>query len=425
MSPSRDAPDHAAAPRFFDVRMRGFRDRAEVNDVLALLASRLQPLSAEVVDLHAASRRVLATDVTAGVEVPGFDRAAMDGYALRGQETFGAGPYNPLEFLVVGEAFPGRPFPGIVLPGQAVRIMTGAPLPEGADTVLQVEAAQEVASRLRVSEAVPPGRHVGRRGEDVQVGTMVLHHGRILRPQDLGVLASLGIGRVAVIRQPTVALIITGDELLPCGSAPHGYRIIDSNSVMLEALVRRDGGVPGPVLLVPDARAAVEEALRTAAADVVLVSGGSSVGQEDHAPQVLAALGELPFHGVALRPASPTGVGFLGGRPVFLLPGNPVSCLCAYDFFAGPAVRQLGGRAMAWPHRQRRLPLARKIASAVGRVDYVRVLITGEQVEPLATSGASILSSTTRADGFVLVPRDSEGYAAGTEVSVFLYDEGL
>jgi molybdopterin molybdotransferase len=191
---------------------------------------------------------------------------------------------------------------------------------------------------------------------------------------------------------------------------------------MMQALVRRDGGVPRSSTLLADSRSVVEAALRDARADLVLVSGGSSVGKEDHAPRILAEFGELSAHGMALRPASPAGVGFLQDHPVFLLPGNPVSCLCAYDFFAGPAVRRLGGRSMDWPYRQARLPLARKIASAIGRVDYVRVLILEGQVEPLATSGAAILSSTTRADGFVLVPGDSEGFAAGEEVAVFLYD---
>jgi molybdopterin molybdotransferase len=405
-----------------DVRMRGFRDRTEVADVLALLDARLRSLTAEPVELPAAAGRVLAADVVAEVAVPAFDRAAMDGYALRGRETFGAGPYNPLEFAVVGQALPGRPFGGVVREGQAVRIMTGAPLPEGADAVLQAEAADEAGGRLRVCDAVPPGRHVGRRGEDVQPGAVVLRAGRRLRPQDVGILASLGATPVAVVRRPTVAVLVTGDELLPCGSQPQGFHIVDSNSVMLDALVRRDGGLPEPARLVPDRRDAVRDALQSAHCDVVLVSGGSSVGQEDHAPQVLAELGELCVHGVALRPASPTGLGFLGGRPVFLLPGNPVSCLCAYDLFAGPALRRLGGRPLDLPYRSCRPPLARKIASAVGRVDYTRVRIEDGRVEPLATSGASILSSTTRADGFVLVPRDTEGYAEGDSVQVYLYD---
>jgi molybdopterin molybdotransferase len=244
----------------------------------------------------------------------------------------------------------------------------------------------------------------------------------MLRPQDVGVLASIGASPVQAIRRPGAAVLVTGDELLPCGSRPEGYRIVDSNSVMLEALVRRDGGIAHIAPLVPDTREAVRAALLAAEAEVILVSGGSSVGQEDHAPRVLEEVGELCFHGVALRPASPTGLGFLGGRPVFLLPGNPVSCLCAYDLFAGPALRRLGGRSPELPYRSHTLPLARKLVSAIGRVDYVRVMIRDGQVEPLATSGASILSSTTRADGFVLVPRDSEGYAPGEPVQVFLYD---
>src|SRR5262249_46643849 len=161
-------------------------------------------------------------------------------------------------------------------------------------------------------------------------------------PQDVGLLASLGVAEVTVVRRPRVALLVTGDELLPPGSKPEGYRIVDSNSVMLAALVRRDGGVPGAVRYLPDRREAVRSALLEADADALLVSGGSSVGKEDHAPAVLAELGEVTVHGVALRPASPAGLGFLSGgqecpphRPVFLLPGNPVSCLCAYDLFAG------------------------------------------------------------------------------------------
>jgi molybdopterin molybdotransferase len=403
--------------------MRGFQSRAEVPAVWRLIEERVRPLSAEAVRLQEAAGRVLAADVAAEVAVPGFDRAAMDGYALRGEETFGADAYSPLEFDVVGEALPARPFSGTVGRGQAVRIMTGAPLPAGADAVLQAEAAEEAGERrLRVREAVPPGRHVGRRGEDVQPGAVVLRAGRVLRPQDVAVLASLGASPVQVVRRPTAALLVTGDELLPCGSRPEGFHIVDSNSVMLAALVRRDGGLPSEPQMIPDRYETVREALASAAEDVLLVSGGSSVGQEDHAPRVLAELGEVSVHGVALRPASPTGLGFLGGRPVFLLPGNPVSCLCAYDLFAGRAQRRLGGRPGEWPYRSARLPLASKIASVVGRVDYARVRIVDGKVEPLAVSGASILSSTTRADGFVLINADSEGRAASEEVDVFLYD---
>jgi molybdopterin molybdotransferase len=416
--------DSSADPpaRFFDVRMRGFRDRAEVEDVFRLIDERVHPLPAEATQTPHASGRVLSAEVVADVAVPGFDRAAMDGYAVRAEETFGAGPYSPLEFRVDGAALPGRPFPGPVPPGGAVRIMTGAPMPAGAGAVVPAEVAREEAGILRVTEPVSPGRHVSRRAEDVAPGQTVLPAGRVLRPQDLGLLASLGAGAVSVVRRPQVAVLITGDELLPAGSKPEGYRIVDSNTVMLAALVVRDGGEPLTAPPLPDRREAVRAALTETAADVILVSGGSSVGLEDHAPGLVAELGELSIHGVALRPASPSGVGFLGGRPVFLLPGNPVSCLCAYDLFAGRAVRRLGGRPPGLPYRTAQLALATKVASAVGRVDYVRIRVRGGRAEPLAVSGASMLSTTTAADGFVLVPRDSEGFPAGRDVTVYLYD---
>lgn len=409
-----------------DVRMRGFPGRMDVDDACRLVRSLVRPLHSEPVALEHATGRVLATEVIAPVPVPGFARSAMDGYAVRGAETFGASDYNPLTFQLVGEAMPGRGYTGVLQSGQAVRIMTGAPVPDGADSVVMAEYASESdgpgGRAVAITEPVPPGRHVGQIGEDIERDQALLHPGRVLRPQDVGVLASVGIATVPVIRRPVVRLVITGDELLPPGSKPTGTRIVDSNSVMLEGLIRRDGGVPVRDGIVPDRREAVEAAILDPRGDVVLVSGGSSVGIEDHAPLIVAERGELLVHGVALRPASPAGLGRLGERLVFLLPGNPVSCLSAYDFFAGPAVRVLGGRGFDWPHRQVRAPLARKIASAVGRVDYVRVRLTAEGVEPLAISGASILSSTIRADGFVIVTKNSEGHAPGDEVVVYLYD---
>ena len=409
-----------------DVRMRGFPGRMDVDEVRGLVRKLAQSLGSEPVGLEQAAGRVLAAEVIAPVAVPGFARAAMDGYAVRGEETFGASDYNPLIFRLIGEALPGRPYAGVVESAQAVRIMTGAPLPPGADAVVMAEYARESegsgGTDVAVTEPVPPGRHVGQVGEDIQAGQVLLHPGRVLRPQDAAVLSSIGMATVPVIRRPVVRLVITGDELLPPGSTPSGTKIVDSNSVMLEALVRRDGGLPLRAGIVPDRREAVEAAILDPQGDLVLVSGGSSVGTEDHAPLVVAERGDLLVHGVAMRPASPAGMGRLGNRLVFLLPGNPVSCLSAYEFFAGLAIRLLGGRSPDWPHRQVRGRLAMKIASAVGRVDYVRVRLTAAGVEPLAISGASILSSTIRADGFVIVSRDSEGHAPGEEVLVYLYD---
>jgi molybdopterin molybdotransferase len=297
-------------------------------------------------------------------------------------------------------------------------------LPRGADTVVKVESTESDGRIVRVFEPSPPGRHVGRRGEDIAEGEVVLRQGRVLRPQDLGVLSSIGVEVIPITGRPVVTILATGDELLWPGKSPLGCRIPDANSPMLEALVSRDGGIPrthGPLrddreLL----RTAILEAVRWSS--VVIISGGTSTGPEDHAPGIIAEIGELAVHGIAIRPASPAGLGFVQGKPILLLPGNPVSCLCAYDFFGGPIVRRLRGRGPDWPYRALELPLERKLASVVGRVDYARVSIVDGRVEPLAISGASILSSTTRADGFVVVPSDLEGYPAGAKVTVWLYD---
>jgi len=406
-----------------DVRMRGFAERADVEEVERFLAAQARPLEPEPVPLASCAGRVLAEDVRAGIDVPGFRRAAMDGYAVRGEDTFGASAFEPLTFEVRGVALPGRPFAGRVDPGAAVRVMTGAPLPEGADAVVMAEVCSEREGRVEVREAVAPRKNAGAVGEDIRRGDLVLRAGRRLRPQDAALLASLGLSAPRCVRRPRVALLVTGDELLPAGSRPEGARIVDSNSVMLRALLERDGGECLPFELLPDQPGLLRKALEAPGADLLLVSGGSSVGEEDHAPRLLAELGHLDFHGIAMRPSSPAGVGRIGGRLVFLLPGNPVSCLCAYEFFAGPALRALGGRPRRWPHRRVRLPLGRKLSSAVGRTDYVRVGIEGGRVYPVSTSGASILSSTVRAAGCVIVPRALEGMPEGAEVEVLLYDE--
>ncbi len=411
-----------------DVRMRGFRERTSVPAALAVLERRVGSLEAETVLLADAAGRVAAEDVTARASVPHFARSAMDGYALTAASIAGATADTPVELPIRGDSMPGRPFAGVLLPGEAVRITTGAPLPEGADAVLMAEHACEVERHgvavLAAHGSVAPGKHVGAIGEDVHAGAVVVTRGRRLRPQDLGVLASAGAGALRAVRRPTVSIVITGDELLPPGSMPAGPFIVDANSLMLADLARRDGAASVRVERVSDRRAQVRDAIAAATEDVVLISGGSSVGPEDHAPLVLAELGEVVVHGVAMRPASPAGFGFLGEdrrRPAFLLPGNPVSCLCAYELFAGPSIRALGGLPRAWPHARRRCQVASRIASLVGRTDYVRVAVDGDRVTPIATSGASILSSTTRADGVVLVAEEDAGHDEGTWVEVLLY----
>jgi molybdopterin molybdotransferase len=406
-----------------DVRMRGFEHRHTVQAALAWLDAQVRVLGSESILLTSAAGRILAAAIVSDVDVPGFNRATMDGYAVRAEAVEGASAYNPVSLRVVGDAMPGSAFEQPLAPDEAVRIMTGAPVPAGSDAVLPAEWVDpDPAARDRILalSAVSPGKNIGEQGEDVTRGTQLLEPGRTLRPQDIGVMSSIGLANVRVVRRPRVRLVITGNELLPAGSRPRGFRITDANGPMLAALAERDGALVEFPGLVPDEAEAIRAALH-ADADVIIVSGGSSVGIEDLAPSLVAAHGELAIHGIAMRPSSPTGMGRLGNRLVFLLPGNPVSSLCAYDFFAGRAIRALGGRSREWPYRAVRGVLTRKIASPVGRLDYARVRIANGHVEPLSVAGASLLSSTTRADGFVIIDDDSEGFAAGAEVNVWLY----
>jgi len=401
--------------------MRGFRSRTPVEEALQWIDDNVAPLEPEVVGLSDAHRRVLTSAITSPINVPEFDRSAMDGFALNSAETVGAGDYNPLSFRIVGVSMPGQPFEGDVRTGEAVRIMTGAPIPNGVDAVVPAEYTTPRDDLVEITTAVASLKHIGRTAEDVTEGTVVLEADHRLRSQDVGLIASLGLAEVSVVRRPRVRIVVTGNELAEPGEARSPFQIYEANSHVVAGLVPRDGGIVFERIRCQDNREPILSAVTNSGADVVLISGGSSVGTEDHAPNIIREAGELPIHGVAMRPSSPAGIGRVGSTLIFLLPGNPVSCLCAYDFFAGRAIRRLSGLNPDWPHRSSMGSLRSKIVSQVGRVDYCRVRIFDGEIEPVALSGASILSSTTRANGFVVVPSALEGYASGTEVEVLLY----
>ena len=405
-----------------DVRMRGFLKRTPVNTLLSLVKKHSHLLPAEDIQTVEGSGRILAEDIISPANVPDFDRSAMDGYALNAEATFGATSYNPLMFKVVGQVTPGESYKGVLKPGEAISIMTGAPVPSGANAVLMAENAEFSNDNIQVLEAVPPGKHVGKVGEDIKKNQTLLRQGRCLRPQDIAVLASVGFTNIKVVRKPEVKLLITGNELLKPGEQPCGVQIVDSNSVMLAPLIKRDGGLLAKVHHVPDDRDLLQQHLSKTDADLVCMTGGTSVGIEDHGPMLVDELGELLAHGIPMRPAAPTGFGLINGKNIFLLPGNPVSCLSAYDYFVRRSLCMMGGHSDEWPYRNKKVKLATKISSEIGRIEYVRLRIENELAFVIASGGASILSSTTQADAFLLTEEDSEGFAEGDEVQVWLYD---
>lgn len=411
-----------------DPRGCGFRSRVSVEYFQSVIDTAVKQLDGEEIRSEFAAGRVLVEPVLSRVSVPHFARAAMDGFAIQAADSFGADLYNPAALKMIGRSRPGAAFSDQVHSGQAVAIATGAPIPDGADSVVPVEACEQLDGRVLIHEPVAPGRHVGAVGEDVKTGDCLFNVGRIIRPQDLGLLSGTGVSSVSVVRKPRIAILITGDELLPAFSPPSNYRISDMNSVMLAGLAERDGALAtriGPCIdEFEDLKTTITKLCRSEEFDAIFISGGSSTGPEDHAPGIVRELGELLVHGVALRPASPTGFGCIGNVPVLLIPGNPVSSLCAYDFFGGRIVRTLAGRSKKWQYPLANYRLSSKVSSSVGRTDYVRVKFSpdGESIEPIAVGGASILSGVSQAVGFLVVPSDLEGYPSGTVVHINCYD---
>jgi molybdopterin molybdotransferase len=407
-----------------DVRMRGFEEKTDLNAALDILRSSLAPLEAESVSLEEALGRTLARDMVSTAEVPAFDKSAMDGYALRAAETFGASPTDPVSFRIIGEILPGGERDLEVGPGEAVRIMTGGAFPSGADAVLVAEQASDDGDLVRAYGSVVPGRNVARAGEDIRKGDTVLTRGRVLRPQDLGVLASIRAVEVPVTRRPVVGLLSTGNELVDPRAAEAGQpgRVVNSARYVLEGLVAQIGGEARWLGTVPDDRNALRTSLQAFEGDVLLTTGATSVGKEDHLPGLLAELGRLLVHGVNMRPASPVAFGPLKEGFAFLLPGNPVAAMVGFDVFVRPALQLLLGQPEQRWNRRVRGFLRRKLPSALNRTDFVRVRLVGaEEVEPHRSGGSGVLTSVTGADGFVIVPRDDEGLEAGTEVEVFLF----
>ncbi len=405
-----------------DVRMRGFKQRSTVDQLFDWLDQQSIAVKTTEIDLQLAASRVLAEDIFSETNIPGFNRSMMDGYALYASDTQGASAYNPLQLQLIGKSMPGYGADVKVCSGTAVKIMTGAPLPDGADAVLPAENVELEDNYVMVLETVAEGRNIGRIGEDIKNGDKLFNRGRRLRPQDIALLASIGKKTVAVKTKINIRIIITGNEILPLGSKPEGFQITNSNGPMLETLCQRDGAEVSFSSIVADDPDKIEQAM-LADYDILLITGGSSVGEEDLVPLLTAKLGKLLFHGVTMRPSRSTGIGLIDNKPVFLLPGNPVACLCAYDFFAGRLIRRLSAQARNWPYFSVKKTLTQKITSMLGRTDYARVVLSEEDgVKPIAISGAGIISSTTQADGFILVPANSEGYAVGTELDVYLYD---
>jgi molybdopterin molybdotransferase len=373
--------------------------------------------------------RVLAEELTSPSDLPTFPRSTMDGFAVRAADTFGASEGVPAYLEVAGEVLMGRA-PTLELGlGECARIATGGMLPAGADAVIMVEQTQEVGpTTIEAYRAVAAGENVVQVGEDVRTGDSILPAGHTLRAQDVGGLLALGVLEVEVARRLRVGILSGGDELVAPDQTPGPGQIRDINSYTLLGLVQRLGHQGWLAGLLPDDATALHAAAEQALADsdVLILSAGSSVSTRDMTAQVVERLGRpgVLVHGVSLKPGKPTILAVCDGKPVFGLPGNPVSCMVTFDLFVAPVLARLVGAAQP-PRRTVMARLARNIASATGREDYIQVRLERAQdgsLDAVPVFGKSNLIYTlVRADGMLKVPLDSGGLVAGQSVEVVLF----
>ncbi len=411
--------------------MKGFFQLISSTEFTDLFA-RFHALETESVQLRKCAGRVLAEDVTAPDQLPPFSRSTMDGFAVRARDTFGCSESEPALLNIIGEISMGKSGRTITLrPGQTSRIWTGGELADKSDAVVMIEYSHLIDEQtVEIFRPVAPAENVIHAGEDTEQGQIVLSKGRRLRPQDVGVLAGLGITRVTVHRRPVVAILSTGDELVAPDQQPGPGQIRDINSTTLAALVEESGGIAQQLGIINDDFKNMLSACRDAlaGADMVLLSGGSSVGQRDFTLQVLEQVekAELLAHGVAIRPGKPTILASVGNKALFGLPGHVASAMVVYYLFVLPLLRRYSGMTTRLGLLPVQAVTGEQIPSAIGREEYVRVQLIrqedGPQLTALPVYGKSgLLTPLVRADGLLVIDRDCEGLDQGASAQVLLF----
>lgn len=398
-----------------------------VEEALARIFNQLNPVQeSETLPLHDALDRVLASAIAAPINVPAGDNSAMDGYALRLQDA--AGNLQATDSLqIVGQSLAGHPFAGEVQQGQCVRIMTGALVPAGADTVVMQENTRRTGEQLVLTQIPMVGENIRRAGEDIQLGSQVYAAGQRLSALDIGLLASLGLAQVPVIRRLRIAILTTGDELLPAGAAPAAGKIYDSNRPLLAALLTRlpvevmDLGIIADDI--PALRSAFSKAMQWA--DVVISTGGVSVGDADYTKDVLAELGSIDFWKIAMKPGKPFAFGRLRQGWFFGLPGNPVSTAVTYHQLVAPGLRYLAGEKML-PQQILSATAGHALKKQPGRTDFQRGILTNTNgVNTVISAGlqnSGVLSAMARANCYIRIEAEQGSVAAGETVSVIPFD---
>jgi molybdopterin molybdotransferase len=404
-----------------------------VDEALEFILKQIEPGAAEKVTILDALDRVLAEDIYSDVNVPPFDNSTMDGYAVRAVDTVNASRENPQSLRVVADLAAGYTTEVVVRPGTAIRIMTGAPIPMGADSVVRFEETSEgnngdrVSRRINVFKAVVAGENVRSAGEDISLGELVLLKGQVIRPQEIGVLASLGKSQVQVIRRPQVAILATGDELVGIDEKVTPGKIRNSNEYSNAALVRRYGGIPIMLGIARDDKTELEAKIREGldrGADLFLTSGGVSVGDYDMVKDVLASEGEVLFWQVRMKPGKPLAFGQVRGVPLIGLPGNPVAAMVSFEQFVRPCMLKMQGKTHL--HKPTVKAILTETVTSGGWRSFKRVVVETRNGHRYATiarpRGSSNLTSMARANGLAVISEGVSRVEAGQEVEVQMLD---
>jgi molybdopterin molybdotransferase len=401
--------------------MRPFRETIPVEDAKALTLEASTPVDrVERIALSDASGRVLATSIESPIDVPPFDRAAMDGYAVVAADTFGASRDNAKLLCLVHTSYSGDAAGRPIRTSECVEIATGAPLPEGADAVVMVEETDKTGESVRIFAPVYPGQHVGRRAADIAKGQSVVSSGTVLNPGKLGALAAIGTTMIDVYARPRVAILSTGNEIIEPGRPLGPGQIYNINRFTLASIIERHGGSVTAGDTIPDTLPDLVAAIRrNASADLIIFSGGSSVGERDLMLDALQQTGDVIFHGVAVKPGQPTLLGKVGATPVLGMPGNPTSCLSNAYLLVIPMLRRMA-RLPPYEGRTVRVPLARRIVSTTGRHQFYTVRVIDGAAVP-AFKGSGDITSMAHADGYFEIAAKTDIVETGEMVDVTLF----
>jgi molybdopterin molybdotransferase len=404
-------------------RLKGFQKLTLIDDALRKWLDVLQVKKCRdaTVPLDKALNRVLSKDLIAEEDLPRFDKSAVDGYALRAEDTTGATQFKPVTFHLTESAPVGSK--------QAKQLWTGNPVPKGADAVVMIENTKKTDGKLEVWVQLARGGNVSKKGEDTKKGENIIKAGTRLKPYHLALLSAMGNTEVNVVEKPRIAILATGNELAEAGSKPAENQIFESNRIMLSAMCRELGAEPVDLGIAKDDLAEIAEKLKKGLrnCDAVITSGGTSVGALDLVPDAVNNLGKpgVIVHGMALRPAMPTALAALDGKAVMILSGNPVAAIIGFEVFARPLICKLLGMSREEPRPMVKAVMTRKVATALGRRTFVRVRVfqkNGEFfAEPVSARGSGAISTMTRGNGFVVVPENREGVTEGEVVTVRLF----